>query len=102
MPADVVGDALVLEDSTTSNSKAIKASADCMLQGFNTYQYGGTTAKGEKCSSRDATWPNQGGEPYSNGTQGALATASGRNVHGKSGGLPHMCACLCMYAVIAC
>lgn len=46
IPADVVGDALVLEDSTTTNGKAIKASADCMLQGFSTYQYGGMTPDG--------------------------------------------------------
>jgi hypothetical protein len=41
VPSDVVGDALVIEDSTTSTGKALKAAADCMIEGVNTYQYGG-------------------------------------------------------------
>lgn len=44
-PSDVVGDALVIEDSTTSTGKALKAAADCMIEGVNTYQYGG-----ERCN----------------------------------------------------
>lgn len=41
LPTDVVGDALVIEDSTTPTGKALKATADCMLEGVNTYQFGG-------------------------------------------------------------
>lgn len=41
MPSNVVGDALVLENSTTTTGQALKATADCMLEGFKTYQYGG-------------------------------------------------------------
>lgn len=40
-PSDVVGDALVIEDGTPASSKAMKATADCLIEGFNTYQYGG-------------------------------------------------------------
>lgn len=37
---DVVGSALVIEESTTSTGQALRAVADCVLEGLNTYQVG--------------------------------------------------------------
>jgi hypothetical protein len=47
--SDVTGDALVMEDSSTI--AALKATADCLLEGVNTYQYGGESWVDEQGSA---------------------------------------------------
>ena len=37
-PTEVVGSALVIEDNTQAASQALKAVADCMMEGTSTYQ----------------------------------------------------------------
>jgi len=39
-PTSVVGTALVIENSTQATDHALKAEADCLLEGANTYQVG--------------------------------------------------------------
>lgn len=39
-PTSVVGTALVIENSTQATAHPLKAEADCLLEGSNTYQVG--------------------------------------------------------------